>query len=94
MDDFKRLHYRVEEDISWSELMGIGLVALVVLTIGIQAIWAPMAMTTFLSVITFLVFLFIVIYQRCLERIRALVQAIAFVDAEERNKLLMLEDEE
>lgn len=91
--DFQRLHYRVEEEISWTEIGGLGLVSVIVILMLVQAIWAPIAFMTFIAIITMLTFLFTLVYQRCLERVRALVRAVAFVDDEEREKLLALEDE-
>lgn len=91
--DLQRLHYRVEEEISWTELGGIVLVGVIVILMLVQALWAPIALMTFMSIIVFLTFLFTLAYQRCLERVRSLVRAVAFVDDEEREKLLALEDE-
>lgn len=91
--DFQRLHYRVEEEISWTELGGVGLAGVIMILMIVQALWAPLALMTFMGVSVFLTFLFTIIYQRCLERVRALVRAVAFVEDEEREKLLALEDE-
>lgn len=93
MYEFKRLHYRIEEEVEWSELtaliLALGLAALC----AIQVIWKVLEWDAVLIIFSMLTFVFVIIYQRCLERVRALIRAVAFADDEEREKLLTLEDE-
>lgn len=93
MDDLRRLYYRIEEEVTWSGFVGMLLAGGVLVFSAIQAIWAPLLMNTFLCVTVFATFLFVVVYQRCLERVRVLTRAVAFADDEERALLLTLEDE-
>jgi hypothetical protein len=84
----------VEDEVSGYEITGILLAFTMISTSLIQAIWTPMTPYTYYSVLIFLTFLYVFLYQRCLERVRAVVRAVAFADDEEQNLLLMLEDEE